>query len=132
MRILPFVLLTAAVAIGLVGLSYAFLHFLAPERSFLASMVAILVSYSTTILAYSVTSSGLHKSTNTFIGLLLMGMVAKMIVGLLTIVVVALRFPALQAEYVGSFMLAYMVFTSFEVFGLIRKLRPHSEDIKQP
>ena len=47
----------------------------------------------------------------------------------ITIVVVALRFPEVRNEYVAGFMLAYMVFTSFEVYGLIRKLRPHSEDL---
>lgn len=105
------------------------LELLDPTKSFLAVIIAVLVSYGTTIVAYMATFSGLNKKTNTFISYMFTGMIAKMFTGLITIVVVALRFPEVRNEYVVAFMLAYMVFTSFEVYGLIRNLRPHSKDI---
>lgn len=129
MEVKKFVLvLTIALAVLLL-VSYGMLELLDPTRSFLAVAIAVLVSYGTTLIAYVATFSGLDKKTNTFISYMLTGMVAKMFAGLITIVVVALRFPEVRNEYVAAFMLAYMVFTSFEVYGLIRKLRPHSKDL---
>lgn len=129
MSVKKFVLVVSIVFVVLLGFSYLMLQLLDPTKSFLAVSVAILVSYLTTLVAYVATFSGLDKKTNTFISYLLTGMVAKMFAGLITIVVVALRFPEVRNEYVAAFMLAYMVFTSFEVYGLIRKLRPISKDL---
>ncbi len=129
MTIKRFLVVITIVAVVLLGFSFGMLELLDPSRSFVAVMIAILVSYITTILAYVATFSGLEKKTNTFISYLLTGMIGKMFAGLITIVVVALRFPEVRNEYVAGFMLSYMVFTSFEVYGLIRKLRPHSKDL---
>lgn len=129
MEVKKFVLVLTIVMVVLMASSYGMLELLNPEKSFLAVAIAVLVSYGTTLIAYTATFSGLDKKTNTFISYMLTGMVAKMFAGLITIVVVALRFPEVRNEYVVAFMLAYMVFTSFEVYGLIRKLRPHSKDL---
>ncbi len=129
MEVKKFVLVLTIALVVLLAVSYGMLELLNPEKSFLAVAIAVLVSYGTTLVAYVATFSGLDKKTNTFISYMLTGMVAKMFAGLITIVVVALRFPEVRNEYVAAFMLAYMVFTSFEVYGLIRKLRPHSKDL---
>ncbi len=129
MEVKKFVLVLTIAMVVLMASSYGMLELLNPEKSFLAVAIAVLVSYGTTLIAYTATFSGLDKKTNTFISYMLTGMVAKMFAGLITIVVVALRFPEVRNEYVVAFMLAYMVFTSFEVYGLIRKLRPHSKDL---
>lgn len=129
MEVKKFVLVLTIALVVLLAVSYGMLELLNPEKSFLAVAIAVLVSYGTTLIAYVATFSGLDKKTNTFISYMLTGMVAKMFAGLITIVVVALRFPEVRNEYVAAFMLAYMVFTSFEVYGLIRKLRPHSKDL---
>lgn len=117
-------LFASLIFLGLIGAGYAFVAGIAPEKNFLAVLVAFLVTFVTTLLAYTVTYLGLDKKTNTFVGMLLTGMVVKMLVGLLTIVVVALRYKPIQPEYVTAFLVGYMVFTAFEVYGLIRKLRP--------
>lgn len=129
MSVKKFVLVVTIALVVLLASSYGMLQLLDPSRSFLAVAIAVLVSYGTTLIAYVATFTGLDKKTNTFISYMLTGMVAKMFAGLITIVVVALRFPEVRNEYVAAFMLAYMVFTSFEVYGLIRKLRPHSKDL---
>lgn len=129
MAVKKFVLVVTIALVVLLAASYGMLQLLDPTKSFLAVAIAVLVSYGTTLIAYVATYSGLDKKTNTFISYMLTGMVAKMFAGLITIVVVALRFPEVRNEYVAAFMLAYMVFTSFEVYGLIRKLRPHSKDL---
>lgn len=129
MEVKKFVLVLTIALVVLLAVSYGMLELLNPEKSFLAVAIAVFVSYGTTLVAYVATFSGLDKKTNTFISYMLTGMVAKMFAGLITIVVVALRFPEVRNEYVAAFMLAYMVFTSFEVYGLIRKLRPHSKDL---
>ncbi len=129
MEVKKFVLVLTIAMVVLMASSYGMLELLNPEKSFLAVAIAVLVSYGTTLIAYTATFCGLDKKTNTFISYMLTGMVAKMFAGLITIVVVALRSPEVRNEYVVAFMLAYMVFTSFEVYGLIRKLRPHSKDL---
>lgn len=129
MSVKKFVLVVTIALVVLLASSYGMLQLLDPSKSFLAVAIAVLVSYGTTLIAYVATFTGLDKKTNTFISYMLTGMVAKMFAGLITIVVVALRFPEVRNEYVAAFMLAYMVFTSFEVYGLIRKLRPHSKDL---
>ena len=84
-----FLLIITGLAIALLGLGYLMLELLAPERSYLAAAVPIIVGYLTTMVAYSVTYSSLNKKTNTFVAALLTGMVAKMFAGLITIVIVS-------------------------------------------
>ncbi|MCI4670827.1 MAG: hypothetical protein MRZ79_22015 [Bacteroidia bacterium] len=93
------------------------------QRNFAAVVIATLVAFLPTIVAYSITYSGLEKETTAFIGRLLGGMLVKMLIGVLSIVLVALQFREIRDEYVVSYMISYFVFTGFEVYGLMRKLR---------
>ncbi len=130
MPVSRFLLLLTALAAIVLGLAYALMVGLEPPRSFPTVAIAVLLAYLGTALAYVVAFPSLDKKTNTFVAAMLTGMVVKMFAGLISIVVVALRFPEVKGEYVAGFLVGYMVFTSFEVFGLIRKLRPHSKDLK--
>lgn len=112
-----------AVIYGLVA--WLVTRFLAPDYSFVAVLIALITSLLTTWVAYSVTYSGLEKNTNQFVALLLTGMLAKMLVGIIAILVVALRFEPVMPEYVVAYFIGYFLFTGFEVYGLIRKLRPN-------
>ncbi|MEO0584125.1 MAG: hypothetical protein AAF135_18065 [Bacteroidota bacterium] len=47
-----------------------------------------------------------------------------MLIGIVFVVIVALQFPEVKVEYVVSYMVAYFTFTGFEVYALMRKLRP--------
>lgn len=78
-----------------------------------------------TLLAYSITYMGLDKDTSRFVGFLLTGMLGKMLVGVLAIILVALRFREVRNEFVVAYLIGYFVFSAFEVYGLIRKLRPN-------
>lgn len=94
--------------------------------SFGAIIVASLVSFFPTLLAYSITYRTLEKSTKQFMQMLMTGMLAKMFVGVICIVIVAVRFPEIRNEYVVAYMITYFMLTGFEVYGLMRKLRPIS------
>lgn len=90
----------------------------------LAVVVAISLSGLLTMVAYTLSYKGLDKKeTTTFVAYLLTGMFAKMLVGILTVILIALEYKEIVSEYVVSFFLAYFIFTAFEVYGLMRKLR---------
>lgn len=105
------------------GVAYALIAGL--SYSLPAVFAAIGVAFFPTLLAYSITYLGLDKDTSRFVGFLLTGMLGKMLVGILAIIFVALRFRPVRDEFVVAYMVAYFVFTAFEVYGLIRKLRPN-------
>lgn len=88
-------------------------------------MIAILLAYIPTMIAYSLSYTGLEKDTTKFVGFLLTGMLAKMLVGIIAIVVFAVSFKMYRNEFVVTYMVSYFIFTGFEVYGLIRKLRPN-------
>lgn len=87
-------------------------------------IAAILVALFPTFVAYSLTYMGLDKDTTRFVGYLAVGMFGKMLIGILSIVLVAVQFKEVRDEYVVTYIIAYFTFTSFEVYGLIRRLRP--------
>lgn len=120
-----FIPILAAVAIILVFVGYLVVEYLIlQQRSFAAVGIATAIAFFPTIIAYTLTYSGLDKSTTGFIGLLLTGMFAKMVIGIMAIVVVALRFRPVRDEFVVTYIIAYFLFTGFEVYSLLRKLRP--------
>ncbi len=111
------------IAIILVFVGYLTVRYLIlQQRSFAAVGIATTVAFFPTVIAYALTYTGLNKNTSGFLSLLMTGMLAKMFVGILSIVVVALRFPAVRDEYVVTYIIAYFVFTGFEVYSLLRKL----------
>ncbi len=67
MEVKKFVLVLTIAMVVLMASSYGMLELLNPEKSFLAVAIAVLVSYGTTLIAYTATFSGLDKKTNTFI-----------------------------------------------------------------
>lgn len=86
-------------------------------------IAAILVSFITGGLAYIITYQGLDKSTRQFSAMLVLGMFSKLLIGLIGVLVVAVEFKPMLKSYVATYMLTYFVFTAFEVYGLMRKLR---------
>ncbi len=124
MKIGRFVLLASALAVVLIIVSYFFIESMALPYHFGSVVVAILVAYFPTLLAYSLTYMGLDKNTSQFVGYLGTGMIGKMLIGVLSIILVHTKFRELRDPYVVTYIIAYFIFTAFEVFGLIRKLRP--------
>lgn len=86
-------------------------------------LVAIAIALITTLVAYFINSPNLLKANVNFISAMLAGMGLKMIIGLISIIIVALKFQPVLIEYVVAYIISYFIFTAFEVYGLMRKLR---------
>ncbi len=110
--------------IGIAALLMAAGTFLSSRYHFPALVIAILLSLGSTILAYILSYNGLdQKRTQGFITYLMAGMFSKMMIGIISVLIVALEFQFMLKEYVFSFFISYFIFTGFEVYGLMRKLR---------
>jgi hypothetical protein len=124
-KIRRFIAFSSLIAVIYALIAWLVTRSMAPDYSFVSVFIALITSMLTTWVAYAVTYSGLEKNTNQFVALLLTGMLAKMLVGIITILVVSLRFKPVMPEYVVAYFIGYFLFTGFEVYGLIRKLRPN-------
>lgn len=85
--------------------------------------IAILISFITTALAYSINYSNLFKGNRSFMSALVLAMGSKMIIGIISVLVTAVQFTDQIKEYVVAYFLSYFIFTAFEVYSLMRKLR---------
>ncbi len=124
MKIDRFILIATALAAAMFFLCYGFVTWLDTSYHLGAIGAAIVVALIPTWLAYALTYMGLDKDTTRFVGFLASGMLGKMLIGVLAIVLVAVQFKEVRDEYVVTYIISYFVFTAFEVYGLIRKLRP--------
>jgi hypothetical protein len=88
---------------------------------------AIVLSAVSSIVAYTIVSSGIQQRIPLFTTYIIGSMLAKMMLGILSITVVALKFKTHSTTYVLSYFSCYFIFTGFEVYALMRKLRPISE-----
>lgn len=125
MKIPVFLRLVSLIAAVLLLLAWLVVSFAWTQFFFPVIMIAILLAYVPTMIAYSLTYTGLEKDTTKFVGFLLTGMLAKMLVGIIAIVVIAVSYKMYRNEFVVTYMVSYFIFTGFEVYGLIRKLRPN-------
>lgn len=125
MKIPVFIRWVSLIALFCVTMAYIVVTFAWPQFFFPVILIAIMLAYIPTMIAYSLTYTGLEKDTTKFVGFLLTGMLAKMLVGIIAIVVVAVSFKVYRNEFVVTYMASYFIFTGFEVYGLIRKLRPN-------
>ena len=96
-----------------------------PQLSLQAVGIAILISYLSGLAAYALAYTGLEKKTTGFLAFLMSGMFLRMLVGLVAIIIVSLKFRPVLIEFVVSFFVTYFIFTAFEVYSLMRKLRPN-------
>jgi len=119
-------MVATAVAVALIILGYLFTTLLSLTYPFLVVVAAILTAYLPTLPAYALTYMSLDKDTTHFIGSLGAGMLGKMLLGILAIILVATQFPEMRNPFVVTFIISYFVFTAFEVYGLISKLRANS------
>jgi len=101
----------------------------APSLTFV--FVALGISGAASIAAFIITFNGLQKAIRSFSTYLIGGMVAKLLIGIFSISIVALRFRDFAEVFVLSYFFFYLVFTSFEVFALMRNLRPNLKKAKR-
>ncbi|RMG27859.1 MAG: hypothetical protein D6730_06275 [Bacteroidetes bacterium] len=123
MKIPRFILLSTGLALLLLAVLSLLSRYWIPQYSLLAMCAATAVSFVSTIFAYSITYMGLRQHTRNFIGFMMAGMLAKMLAGMLSVIIVAIQFRSVRNEYIVMFFISYFIFTGFEVYGLMRKLR---------
>lgn len=90
--------------------------------------LALFISAASSVMAYAIVSGGLKKNIGMFTSYIIGSMLAKMMVGILTITIIALNFKDFSTAFVLIYFLCYFIFTGFEVYSLMRKLRPISEN----
>lgn len=92
--------------------------------------IALGLSSLASVLSFVITYNGLSRSVRMFTSYIMGAMMGKLFFGLISITVVAIQFPDFSAVYVVSYFAAYIIFTSFEVYALMRKLRPDLKKAK--
>jgi len=94
-----------------------------PQYNLYAIGGAWLVMFGITLAAYVFSYLGITRNEKQFVTLFLIGMGIKMGVGIISVLGVGLVRKSVLPEYVIAFFVSYFVLTTFEVYGLIRKLR---------
>jgi hypothetical protein len=102
---------------GLVG-------FLEPD-TFKVVLSSLIFNWLMTLISGLVLGYTFTRTHAFFMGALVGGMLVKLIVSPIYIYVMDQLFPDVLAVTTSAFLLYYMLFTGFEVYQLIRNLRPH-------
>ncbi len=90
--------------------------------------VAVLLSALSTMASYAIVYNGLKIRIQRFMGYIMGGMMMKLAIGILSITIVALKFKESASVYVLTFFGSYIIFTAFEVYTLMRNLRPQNQE----
>lgn len=98
-----------------------------PPGSAPFALGAIALSSISGIVAYAIVYSGIEKRITLFTAYVSGSMLIKMVIGMLGVFLVALKYKQYAAPFVLSYFFCYFVFTSLEVYWLMRKLRPISK-----
>lgn len=93
--------------------------------------LAICLSGISGIVAYVIVYRGISASIRMFTSYIIGSMMAKMMVGIASTTLIALKFEDFAKEYVLVYFFCYFIFTSFELYSLMRKLRPISKTGKR-
>jgi fructose-specific phosphotransferase system IIC component len=118
-----FILFSSFLAAILLLLGWLTANYWITDASFGAIAGAILLTFLTGLMAYVITYIGLDKNIKQFSAMLIMGMFSKLVIGILAVVLVVIEFKSVLKPYVVTYILTYFVFTAFEVYSLMRKLR---------
>lgn len=102
-----------------------------PQYSTVASGAAVIVSWLTGLVAYLIIYRALKKETKKFVGALFGGMLGKLLIGMLAVLLVAYFDRQVTNEFVIVFFTGYFLFTAFEVYALMRNLRPEKTDTSE-
>lgn len=80
------------------------------------------------IVAYWIVYTGIEKRITLFTTYVSGSMLIKMAIGIAAVFLVSLKFKEYAAPFVLSYFFCYFIFTSLEVYWLMRKLRPISKN----
>lgn len=86
--------------------------------------IAVTFFYLLTLLLYSMAMMGLKRSQKTFTVSVLGSMTLRFIFSILFLVIYLIINPEKNKAFIISFLLLYLFYTIFEIFQLVRKLRP--------
>jgi hypothetical protein len=126
-----FTLYQLAIALLLLAASWYPADTFLPPGSLTFIYIAVGLSALSGILAYAIVYNGLQKSIRMFTSYIIGSMLAKMMIGLASITLIALKFKGFATVYVLTYFFCYFIFTSFEVYTLMRNLRPISKTGKR-
>lgn len=127
MKASRFFLISVLITAVLGGLAYFVVQAMTPPASFNATFIAILVGFFSTLFAFYISNQVLHKSSKLFFSIIFAAMFGKMLIGIITVLIVAFKFSSVKKEYVFAYFFSYFIYTAFEVTVLLRNLRPISE-----
>jgi hypothetical protein len=95
-----------------------------PTINILAMGGAVAVAALSSMLAYMLGERGVRQSsTGTFMTSLSAGMMVKMIAGIAAILIVWLTLPAVRFEFVVTYFVGYVGYTSIVVYSLMHLVR---------
>lgn len=86
--------------------------------------IAVAFFYLLTLALYSMAMMGLKRSQKTFTVSVLGSMTLRFIFSLLFLVIYLIINPEKNKAFIISFLFLYLFYTIFEIFQLVRKLRP--------
>lgn len=128
MKIITYIFAALGIAILLAGTGFALTQYALTDYSPIAVVGAVVTGLLLTIFGYAKMSKGLQKPAKDFFKSISIGMFLKLILGLIGVLIVALAFPQVIDEYVIVFFISYLIFTAFEVYTLMRSLRPENKE----
>jgi hypothetical protein len=128
MTISKYTLITLLILVLLVGAAWLLRDALLPPNSLPWVIGAMSLAAVSAIAAYAIVFTGIEKQIRLFTSYVTGSMLLKMMVGIMAVTLIALKFKEFATPFVLSYFFCYFIFTSLEVFWLMRKLRPISKN----
>jgi hypothetical protein len=128
MSILKYSILSICIMVVLMAAAWFLRDALLPPGSIGFVIGAIGLSSISGIIAYAIVFSGIEKRITLFTAYVSGSMLLKMMIGIMCVFIISLKFKEYAAPFVISYFFCYFIFTSLEVYWLMRKLRPISKN----
>jgi predicted membrane-bound mannosyltransferase len=128
MSVSKYSMLTIGILCLLIAAAYLLRDVLLPPGSLPWVIGAMSLSAVSGIVAYTIVYNGIEKRIQLFVTYISGSMLLKMMIGIMGVTIVALKFKEYATPFVLSYFFCYFIFTSLEVYWLMRKLRPISKN----
>jgi predicted membrane-bound mannosyltransferase len=128
MSISKFIMVSIGILALLLAAAYLLRDALLPPGSLPWVVGAMSLSAVSGMVAYAIVYNGLETKITMFTAYITGSMLLKMMIGIMGVTLVALKFKEFATPFVLSYFFCYFIFTSLEVYWLMRKLRPISKN----
>ena len=118
--LLKLTLLTAIIG----AIIYSLMQYISVYNPGNAIWIALTFFFVLTLVLYRMAMMGLKRSQKTFTISVLGSMTLRFIFSLLFLVIYLIINPEKNKAFIISFLFLYLFYTIFEIFQLVRKLRP--------